>query len=69
MNERIRYEHTYFIYQFQIDNMKQYITNLLENKNIYINLFEKEKDIDLYSYFQNKQRSYFFQVFNLKKSK
>ena len=41
MNERIRYEHTYFIYQFQIDNMKQYITNLLENKNIYINLFEK----------------------------
>ncbi len=67
MNERIRYEHTYFIYQFQIDNMKQYITNLLENKNIYINLFEKEKDIDLYSYFSKQAKELFFPSFQFKK--
>lgn len=69
MNERIRYAYTYFLHPFQVKNRKKYLAGLIANKNIQIKLFEKEKDIDLYSYFSNDAKKEFFESFELEKAK
>lgn len=67
MNERVRYAYTYFLHPFKVNNKEKYLTSLLANKNISIKLFEKEKDLDIYSYFSSDAKLEFFESFQLKR--
>lgn len=67
MNERVRYSYTYFLHPFKVSNRKKYLTSLFANKNISVKLFEKEKDLDIYSYFSSEAKLQFFESFQLKK--
>ena len=60
MEEKVRYQYSYFIYPFVIKNYENYIYSLLKNKKIKLDLFEKEKDIELYTYFHVNIKEYFF---------
>ena len=66
MELKIKYQYTYFIKPFSIKQNKyeQYIFNLLSNKNCKIKIFEKERDLNLYSYFIQNIREYFFPSFD-----
>ena len=61
MEEKVRYQYSYFIYPFVIKNYENYIYSLLKNKKIKLDLFEKEKDIELYTYFHVNIKEYFFE--------
>jgi hypothetical protein len=71
MELKTKYQYTYFIKPFLIQESKyeQYIYSLLENKNCTLKIFEKEKDLDLYSYFLQNTKNYFFPTFNFSKEK
>lgn len=62
MELKTRYQYTYFIYPYIIENSKyeEYITNLIKNKKCRLKIFNKEKDIDIHSYFLPKIRKYLF---------
>lgn len=69
MEEKVRYQYTYFIYPFEVKDYEKYIYSLLKNKNVQTNLFDKEKDIELYTYFTPNVRNYFFETIEWEKSK
>lgn len=62
MELKTKYQYTYFIYPYIVDenNYENYLKKLLKNKNYKIKFFEKEKDADLYEYFLPKVRSTMF---------
>lgn len=62
MELKTRYQYTYFIYPYMIENNRyeEYILNLFKNKKCSFKIFNKEKDIDIYSYFLPKVRKYLF---------
>ena len=53
MELKIKYQYTYFIKPFLIkkNKDKENIKSLLDSKNYEFRMFEKEKDLNLYSYF------------------
>lgn len=71
MELKVKYQYTYFIKPFIIEKSKynKYLLELLNNKNCSLKIFEKEKDLDLYSYFLPNIREYFFPTFNFDKNK
>lgn len=71
MELKIKYQYTYFIKPFFIDKDKyeKYIFSLLNNPNCKLKIFEKERDLNLYSYFIENVRNYFFPTFNLDNKK
>ena len=71
MELKLKYHYTYFIKPFfiQEDKYNRYILNLLKNKNCKLKIFEKERDLNLYSYFIQNTREYFFPTFNFTKEK
>lgn len=69
MEEKVRYQYTYFIYPFEVKNYEKYIYSLLKNKNVQTNLFDKEKDIELYTYFTPNARNYFLETMEWEKDK
>lgn len=71
MELKIKYQYTYFIKPFLIKQSKyeRYILNLLNNKNCKLKIFEKERDLNLYSYFIQNVREYFFPTFNFDNKK
>ena len=66
MELKIKYEYTYFIKPFLIkeDKYEKYILSLLNNKDFSLKIFEKERDLNLYSYFMQNVREYFFPTFS-----
>ena len=64
MEQKLRYEYTYFLHTFKVKNYEKYLLSLIKNKNIEISKFEKEKDLDLYSYFTPKMKEILFAGFN-----
>ena len=48
-----KYQYTYFIYPYIIEEgkYKRYLQNLLRNKKCKIRFFNEQKDIHLYTYF------------------
>lgn len=64
-----KYQYTYFIYPYVIDDSKynRYIKKLLKNKKCKLRIFEKEKDMHLYQYFLPDIRDYMFWSFGLSK--
>lgn len=71
MELKTKYQYTYFIKPFLIKENKydKYLFRLLENKNCKLKIFEKEKDLNIYSYFLPNVREYFFPTFNYDKEK
>ena len=71
MELKIKYQYTYFIKPFLINESKyeKYILNLLKNKHCKLKTFEKERDLNLYSFFLKNIRDYFFPTFSYNRDK
>ena len=65
MELKTKYQYTYFIYPYTVDENKydKYILKLLKNKKCKFKIFEKEKDFDIYNYFLPYIRNYLFPTF------
>lgn len=65
MELKTKYQYTYFIYPYMIDERKydKYILKLLKNKKCKFRIFEKEKDLDIYNHFLPNVREYLFPTF------
>lgn len=66
MELKVKYQYTYFIKPFLIKENKyeKYLLSLLNNQNCKLKIFEKERDLNLYSYFLQNVREYFFPTFS-----
>lgn len=71
MELKIKYQYTYFIKPFLIEEKKyeKYLLSLIKNKSYKLKIFEKERDLNLYSYFIKNIREYFFPTFEFNKEK
>lgn len=71
MELKSRYQYTYFIHTYIIEQGKynKYIAKLLKDKNFNLKIFRKVKDLELYTYFLPNIRSFLFKTFELNKSK
>ncbi len=70
MELKLKYQYTYFIKPFLIKENKyeKYLFSLINNKNFKLKIFEKERDINLYTYFIQNTREYFFPTFSLNRN-
>ena len=68
MELKPKYQYSYFIKPFiiEIDKYENYIEKLLNNPKIKIKEFEKERDLDIYTYFLPNIREHIFKTFNFK---
>ncbi len=68
MELKVQYQYSYFLYPFMVDEDKyeRYILKLLKDKNCELKIFEKEKDLDLYNFFNPSIRSHYFPTFELR---
>lgn len=68
MELRTKYQYTYFIHPYVVDETKyeNYILKLLKDKKCKYKIFEKEKDLDIYNFFLPNIRSYLFPTFDLR---
>lgn len=71
MELKVKYQYTYFIKPFLIKENKyeKYLLSLLNNRNCTLKVFEKERDLNLYSYFIQNIREYFFPMFSFNRDK
>lgn len=71
MELKTKYQYTYFIYPYIINENKynKYIYKLLSDKNIKLRFFEKEKDLDIYTYFLPSIKEFMFPSFAWDKQK
>lgn len=62
-----KYQYTYFIYPYIIeeDKYKKYLQSILRNKKCKVRFFNEQKDIHLYTYFLPSIRDYMFWSFGL----
>ena len=67
MELKTRYQYTYFINTYVVKESKytKYILKLLKDARFNLTIFEKNKDIDLYTYFLPKMRDFLFGTFEL----
>lgn len=71
MEQKIKYQYTYFIYPFIIDENKynKYLLRLIKNPKCKLRIFDKVKDFDTYTYFLPSVRDYMFWSFGLSNQK
>lgn len=71
MELKTKYQYTYFIHPYIVDETKydKYILKLLKDKKSSFKIFQKEKDLDLYNYFLPHIRDYIFPTFELREEK
>ena len=71
MEHKIKYQYSYFIYPYVIDENKydKYLLQLIKNKNCRLRFFQKEKELNIYTHFLPKVREYLFWSFGLSKQK
>lgn len=71
MELKTKYQYTYFIYPYLVSETKydKYLLKLLKDKNCNVHFFQKEKDLELYSYFLPSIREFLFQGFEFTKDK
>lgn len=71
MERKIKYQYSYFIYPYIIDEKKydKYLLKLLKDKHCTLKMWEKEKDLNLYTYFLPKVRDYLFWSFSYSNEK
>ncbi len=67
----MKYQYTYFIHPYIVDEKKysKYILRLLKNKKCKLKTYEKEKELNMYTYFLPKVRKQLFWSFGLSKEK
>ena len=63
-----KYQYTYFIYPYTIDESKynKYLLKLLKDPKCKCKFFEKEKDLDIYNFFLPTIRAYLFPSFEFR---
>ena len=68
MELSFKYQYTYFLHPYTIDEDKyeKYLLKLLKDKRIKLRIFEKEKDLEIYNYFSPTIRENLFPTFNLR---
>ena len=71
MELKTKYQYTYFLHPFMVKENRylKYILKLLKNPNCNLKIFQKEKDIGIYTYFVPKIRNYMFSTFTFNKAK
>ena len=71
MELKVKYQYTYFIKPFLIkeNKYKKYLLSLLKNEKFNLKFFEKERDLNIYSYFLPEVRDYIFPTFSYEKQK
>lgn len=71
MELKTKYQYTYFLHPFMVKENRylKYILKLLKNPNCKLKIFQKEKDIGIYTYFVPKIRNYMFSTFTFNKLK
>lgn len=71
MELKTKYQYTYFLHPFMVKENRylKYILKLLKNPNCKLRIFQKEKDIGIYTHFVPKIRNYMFSTFTFNKSK
>ena len=71
MELKTRYQYTYFIHTFLINKNRytKYIGKLLRDKRFELKIYQKDKDLELYTYFLPRIRSFLFKTFELNKAK
>ena len=71
MEQKTKYQYSYFIYPYIIEEKKysKYLLRLLKDKHCKLKIFEKEKDLNLYTYFLPKIRETMFWSFGYSKNK
>ena len=67
MELKTRYQYTYFINTFVIKESKysKYILKLLRDKRFKLKIFDKNRDLEIYTYFLPKIREFMFGTFEL----
>ena len=57
--KQMKYQYSYFIHPYIVDERKysQHLLRLLKNKNCSLKILEKEKELNLYTYFLPKRKS------------
>ena len=71
MELKTRYQYTYFIHTYLINQSKysKYLCKLLKDKRFELKIFQKDKDLELYTYFLPEIRNFMFKTFELNKMK
>ena len=71
MELKTRYQYTYFIHTYLINQNRytRYICKLLRDKRFNLKVFQKDKDLELYTYFLPRMRNFLFKTFELNKTK
>lgn len=71
MELKNRYQYTYFIQTYLVNQNKysRYVGKLLKDERFKLRVFQKDKDLELYTYFLPKIRSFLFKTFELNKAK
>ena len=69
MDINLKYQYTHFVYPYIIEqnNYSEYLYRLLNDKKCKLRIFEKDKDLELYSYFSFNTRTYMFQSYEFNK--
>ena len=67
MELKTKYQYTYFIHTFMIkeNRYSRYILRLLRDKRFKLKVFDKNKDIEIYTHFLPKIREFLFGTFDL----
>lgn len=68
MELKTKYQYTYFIHPYIVDETKygKYILKLFRDKKSSFKIFEKEKDLDIYNFFLPHIRNYAFPTFEFR---
>lgn len=71
MELKTKYQYTYFIQPYIVDETKysKYILKLFKDKKCKFRIFEKEKDLEIYNYFMPHIRSFSFPTFEYRYEK
>ena len=71
MELKTKYQYTYFIHPYIVDETKydKYILKLFRDKKCNFKIFQKEKDLDIYNFFLPHIRDYVFPTFEFRGEK
>lgn len=71
MELKTKYQYTYFIHPYMVDETRydKYILKLFKDKKCSFKIFQKEKDLDIYNYFLPHVRDYMFPTFEFRGNK
>lgn len=68
MGLKIKYQYTYFVHPYMVDKSRydKYILKLLKDKRCTFKVFQKERDMNIYTHFLPHFRNYVFPTFEMR---